>query len=310
MSVKIILLVVVVAVAVFIVTGGCMMFFTDLFGWKNKGDVDSVNATEGALLPGGDPTLTPDEDGMVGGMFPDHMTDDLKLKLILKALDILKTLDFEDPDYVRTLLPGWDDMTDELKVRLILKAISLLEDKPLTSMFAGHVVAKLKLTLLLKAIVILKYSLIFFLFNFQEVKVDLSEIADDLDDLKFNLVIKALHILKVYRGDFEDTVFNTKSKLHLKLKLTLIYLSLYKSGRRHARDVKNIWPVSEGEVDLDSQSKPSVRVRIDNGALIPEPITPEQTTPKEREIPGKKKKLIKIFKFLKWLPRVLHKKGH
>ncbi|XP_022093799.1 uncharacterized protein LOC110980990 isoform X2 [Acanthaster planci] len=319
MSVKIILLAVVVAVAVFVVAGGYMVFFTNLLGWKNKGEMDSMNSTEGALPPDGDPTLTPgDEDEMVDEIFPDFMTNDVKLKLILKALDILKTLEGENPDYVNSLLPSNDEMTDELKIRLILQAITLLEDKPLTSTFAGHVVARLKLTLILKAISILK-----------EVKVV-------SDDLKFILVRKALHILKVYQGDFEDTVFHTKNRLHLKFKLTLLYLSWHKAGRRHARDVGSVWPIrgeeadhtgsqlkprvrvridngalipdvdvstpsaSGGEVDEGIRVKPTLRVRIDNGALIPDVVT-TQTTARGRVLPGKKK-LLKIFKWLKWLP--------
>ncbi|XP_033638000.1 uncharacterized protein LOC117298779 [Asterias rubens] len=348
MSCKILLLVVVVVLVVVIATGGCVMFLTNIFGGKDHGGEDAMmNATESIpdyedeIMSSESVAILPtDGDEMidVDGLFPDSMRDDLKLELILKALELLKT---SKKDEVHRMLPRHGEMTEELKFKLILKAILLLKDKKLTSHFAGHLVADLKLTLLLKAIHIL-----------QDVKTVI--VLDvDLKELELSLILKALQILKVYKGHFIDTVFDTKTNTQLKLKLVLLGVSLLKSHDRHARDVTpDVWPInvensrhysqSEHRGDVvdsrptkkhhhhhrkHSHSKPTVRVRIDNGGLVPVtppeptqptvrvridnggliPVTSPEPTPEiGREIPGSKGTLVKFFKWLK----VLHKKAH
>ncbi len=134
MSGKILILAVVVVLVAVIATGGFMMLFTNIFGWKDKGGEDAMmNTTQSmpdyedeAMSSESFAILPTDGDEMidVDGLFPDSMRDDLKLELILKALELLKTLKKDD---VHRWLPRHDEMTEELKLKLILKAILLLK---------------------------------------------------------------------------------------------------------------------------------------------------------------------------------------
>ena len=120
----------------------------------------------------------------------------------------------------------------------------------------------------------------------------------------------------MYEGEFVDTVFFTESKKQLKLALILKAIALLKRGNWPI-NVDDLWPMGEGEEEEGeapegSQSETTTPV---------EETTAEETTPRPVTMvanrggeaakkPWIKKGIAKVFKLLKWVPKVIHKKKH
>ncbi|XP_038054105.1 uncharacterized protein LOC119726473 [Patiria miniata] len=261
---------------------------------QSRGDIDEMTtgdeATDNEMqMPD---MMTAEEEAEVDEMFPDQTRDDLKLELILKALQILKSYEGHSVS-LSGWFPSYDVMPNELKLRLILKAIIILKNRPIDAVFAGHIVAKLKLTLILKAIRII-----------EENHGDDFGLTIDTQDLKLALILKAIDVLEACGGDFEDNVFFTKSKKELKLALILKAIALLKQGNWPI-DIDDLWSM-EGE-DGDMVSEATTQAQTTEEAT-----TPRLVTMLEGPIhkPWLKKGISKVFKWFKFIPKVIHKKKH
>ncbi|XP_022101269.1 uncharacterized protein LOC110984930 [Acanthaster planci] len=293
-----------------VVVLGFVMVLSQAYSISSRGDVnemttgDQTTNNEMEMLD----MMTAEEETEVDEMFPDPMKDDLKLELILKALLILKTYEGHSVS-LTSWFPSYDIMPEELKLKLILKAIILLKNRPIDSLFAGHVVVELKLTLILKAILIL-----------EENQGDNFSLSIDIEDLKLALILKAIDVLEIYNGDYKDTVFFTESKEDLKLALILKAITLLKQGNWPI-DVDDLWPMGEEDEDQgseDSQSEAPTLETTTEGAETTEEASTSRplTTVADRGVdestkkPWLKKGISKVFKWFKWIPKVIHKKKH
>ncbi|XP_038053925.1 uncharacterized protein LOC119726341 [Patiria miniata] len=214
---------------------------------RDRGDVNEMatSRADGSDMMTLAEMMTAKEEAEVDGMFPDQMRDDLKLELILKALEILKDYEGESvPTSVTKWLPSYDVMPEELKLRLILKAIIILKDRPLNATFAGHSVGCLELTLILKGLLIVEES-----------KTDFS-LAVDKGDLKLALILTGIDVLEVFDGECKDTVFFTNSKKELKLALILKAIALLKQGNWPI-DIDDLWPMEGEDGDTGSEGTQS-----------------------------------------------------
>ena len=115
-----------------------------------------------------------------------------------------------------------------------------------------------------------------------------------------------------------DTVFWTGSKKQLKLVLILKAVELLKRGKWPV-DVRDLWPIGGEEEPEGGQSETAAALETTAAmeTTAAAEATEELEVPMVTEVgdrankkPWLKTGIVKVFKWLKGLPKILHKKKH